>query len=191
MIRIVGVGCQTNKLISTLNRSTTTFNLYKRYSTNNVNSIDWNKRWSVVELLESKQKSHSIPVEKLRHLASLSMLEIKEEDVDRYCQQLGGVLQAVDAMQQVDTNNVLPLRTLLEDQSLLLRKETTVTPAEQQSTTTTISSQNQKQQINNILQHSSHTLSNFYKVPHRGQTSSSESKSNKKVISDQDEIEEE
>ncbi|GAM20173.1 hypothetical protein SAMD00019534_033480 [Acytostelium subglobosum LB1] len=147
------------------------------------NNVDWDKRWSVSELVEgSSAHVHQIPETKLRHLASLAMLRIDDADVDKYCKQLGSVLHAVDTMQKVDTNNVAPMRSILDDYPLQMRQERTTT------TTTTQTDNSDGITPDILLQHTTHRFANFYTVPHRQQGSSSGGSSGNALDEGEDEL---
>ncbi|EGG14699.1 glutamyl-tRNA amidotransferase C subunit [Cavenderia fasciculata] len=158
---------------------------YCSYST--TATIDWDKKWSIRELAE-QQHQHIVTKEQLEHLASLSMLKLKDSDIDSYCKQLGGVLHAMDTMQQVDTTGVQPMHSVLENDHIIMHDEDTSSK----------DSDNNDDDVylktKTILQHSTSTIANFYKVPKRVKTldnnNSNSTNNNKTNNRDEDDDEE-
>ncbi|KYR01115.1 hypothetical protein DLAC_02217 [Tieghemostelium lacteum] len=117
----------------------------KRY----YSTLNWNQGWSVKEILNSGGGNSSISREKLEHLAQLSMISVPEEKKDEYCRDLGNILVAMETMQKVNTDNVKPLLTILEQYPLHVHQESTSVNTDHET----------------ILKHPKYTQSGFYVVP--------------------------
>jgi len=59
----------------------------------------------------------------LHHIARLSKLEVPPEKAEQLCQELGKILSAVKLIQTVNTEDVKPLTSLLEERPLKLRPD--------------------------------------------------------------------
>ena len=50
-----------------------------------------------------------ISTEEVKHVAKLARLELTDEEVNKYSQQLGSILEYVDQMNEVDTTGIEPM----------------------------------------------------------------------------------
>lgn len=50
-----------------------------------------------------------ISKEEVKHVAKLARLELTEEEVNKYSQQLGSILEYVEQMNEIDTNGIEPM----------------------------------------------------------------------------------
>ena len=50
----------------------------------------------------------------IEHVALLSRLELSENDLDKYTEQLDAILEYIDVLNQVDTSGVEPMAHVLE-----------------------------------------------------------------------------
>lgn len=64
----------------------------------------------------------SMDINTVRKVAGLARIEVKEEDLGRWAQQLGGILDWIEQLQAVNTDNVAPLANVVNIE-LKLRKD--------------------------------------------------------------------
>lgn len=57
--------------------------------------------------------------ETVEHVAALARLDLTEEEVERYTGQLSNILEAVSALQRVDTSAVAPTASILPLQDVM------------------------------------------------------------------------
>ena len=50
-----------------------------------------------------------ISTEEVKHVAKLARLELTEEEVNKYSQQLGSILEYVEQMNEIDTTGIEPM----------------------------------------------------------------------------------
>ena len=50
-----------------------------------------------------------IGTEEVKHVAKLARLELTEEEVNKYSQQLGSILEYVEQMNKIDTTGIEPM----------------------------------------------------------------------------------
>ncbi len=50
-----------------------------------------------------------IGTEEVKHVAKLARLELTEEEVNKYSQQLGSILEYVEQMNEIDTTGIEPM----------------------------------------------------------------------------------
>ena len=50
-----------------------------------------------------------ISKEDTKHVAKLARLELSEQEIDKFADQLGNILQYVEQMNEIDTTNVQPM----------------------------------------------------------------------------------
>ncbi len=116
--------------------------------------------WSVSTFL--KPHPNSTPVEQftedqLKHLASLSRLSLADpKRLSQFSKDLEEMLVFVSHIQSVNTTDVQPLHSLLENQSLKLAKDE---PDPEQEP------KNSEKRIQEITSNASHTLRGFFVVP--------------------------
>ncbi|MCZ7644628.1 MAG: Asp-tRNA(Asn)/Glu-tRNA(Gln) amidotransferase subunit GatC [Planctomycetota bacterium] len=53
----------------------------------------------------------SLTVDEVRHVAMLSRLHLSDEEVRRYAQQLGAILEYVDQLKELNTDSIEPMIT--------------------------------------------------------------------------------
>ncbi|KAM9978600.1 hypothetical protein ACTFIY_012362 [Dictyostelium cf. discoideum] len=126
----------------------------------------WDDSWSVKELLlknKDNDKSSVISKDRLKKLSNLAMLSIPEDKVKQYCDDLGGFLNSVESIQSVNTENVRPLHSILEDTQLTLHCEQTTV----------------NQDHEHILDHSNNVQGGFFTVPKQISSHTNSQKSNK------------
>jgi aspartyl-tRNA(Asn)/glutamyl-tRNA(Gln) amidotransferase subunit C len=55
-----------------------------------------------------------ISKETVRHVAELARLEFKEEELEKFTEQLGNILEHIEELNELDTSNVEPTFHILE-----------------------------------------------------------------------------
>ncbi|KAN0000619.1 hypothetical protein ACTFIZ_001079 [Dictyostelium cf. discoideum] len=139
----------------------------------------WDDSWSVKELLLKNKDIDggsppppAISKDRLKKLSNLAMLSIPEDKVEQYCDDLGGFLNSVESIQSVNTDNVRPLHSILEDTQLTLHYEQTTV----------------NQDHEHILDHSNNVQGGFFTVPKQISSHTNSQKSNKNMNSIDDEF---
>ena len=64
-----------------------------------------------------------ISEEEVKHIASLAKLELKEDEVEKYAEQLGQIAQFVEKLNEVDTNGVKPTAHILDIKNVFRKDE--------------------------------------------------------------------
>jgi aspartyl-tRNA(Asn)/glutamyl-tRNA(Gln) amidotransferase subunit C len=100
----------------------TTFSLQRPYSTLEKFTGFGQPTWSVKSILDSENKEQ-ISEEKIKSLAKLSLLKVEVTKIEPLKKEFSKMLAFVGTIQKVDTTNVEPLSTLLENESLMLRED--------------------------------------------------------------------
>ncbi|KAK5581135.1 hypothetical protein RB653_001163 [Dictyostelium firmibasis] len=147
-----------------------------RYFSSN---IKWDDSWSVKDLLlKSKDDNINnddpsvISKDRLKKLSNLAMLSIPEDKVQQYCDDLSGFLNSVESIQSVNTDNVKPLHSILEDVQLILHHEQTTV--------------NQDHEY--VLNHSNNVQGGFFTVPKQisSHTNSQKNNNNNTIVDDEE-----
>lgn len=66
----------------------------------------------------------SLTLKEVEHIAELARLELTEEEMERYRQQLSAILEYAASLQQVNTGQTLPTSSVLPPRSVLRADET-------------------------------------------------------------------
>lgn len=61
----------------------------------------------------------SLSIEEVRHIARLARLDLSEEEIQRYSQQLSDILVYADRLRQIDTGDIPPTASVLPPRSIL------------------------------------------------------------------------
>ena len=61
----------------------------------------------------------SLTIEEVKHIANLARLELSDEELERYRQQLSSILDHVAQLSELDTSDIEPLTSVLAEQSML------------------------------------------------------------------------
>jgi aspartyl-tRNA(Asn)/glutamyl-tRNA(Gln) amidotransferase subunit C len=61
----------------------------------------------------------SLTIAEVEHIARLARLELSEDEMQRYRQQLSAILEYAARLQQVDTRGILPTSSVLVSRSVL------------------------------------------------------------------------
>ncbi len=68
-------------------------------------------------------KNNMLTKDEVRHIADLANLSLSEEELDKYTQQLTGVLEYMEILQEVDTENVVPTYQVLDGTTNVFRED--------------------------------------------------------------------
>lgn len=74
-------------------------------------------------MTKNASNTERITTEDVRRLARLTYLDPPADQLEQIKSDLGGILSAVDQLQRVDTTNVEPLASVLEDTVLKRRQD--------------------------------------------------------------------
>ncbi len=66
----------------------------------------------------------SITIEEVKHIALLSRLEFKETELEKFTQQLGEILDYVEMLNQLDTENISPTSHVLKLKNVMREDKT-------------------------------------------------------------------
>lgn len=66
----------------------------------------------------------ALTIEEVKHIADLARLELSEEELSRYSQQLSAILDYAARLKEVDTGNIPPTSSVLPPRSVLRPDET-------------------------------------------------------------------
>lgn len=72
-----------------------------------------------------------ITVETVRHIAKLARLQLSAQEEQMYTQQLGKILEHVDALKEVDTTGVEPMSHALEISNIMREDEVKPAPGQE------------------------------------------------------------
>jgi aspartyl-tRNA(Asn)/glutamyl-tRNA(Gln) amidotransferase subunit C len=72
-----------------------------------------------------------ITIETVRHIAKLARLQLSAQEEQIYTQQLGKILEYVDALKEVDTTGVEPMSHALEISNVMREDEVKATPGQE------------------------------------------------------------
>ncbi len=64
--------------------------------------------------MNQKQSDTKITKEDVRHVADLARLEMDEESIETFAEQIGNILGHIDALSRVDTEGVPPMSHALD-----------------------------------------------------------------------------
>ncbi len=65
----------------------------------------------------------SLTIEEVEHIAALARLELTEEEMSRYREQLSAILEYAARLQTLDTSHIPPTSTVLVQRSVLRKDE--------------------------------------------------------------------
>ncbi len=64
-----------------------------------------------------------ISKEQIKHVAALARLEISEDNLDKYAQEVGTLIELAEELNEVDTTNVKPTTHMLQTKNVMREDE--------------------------------------------------------------------
>jgi aspartyl-tRNA(Asn)/glutamyl-tRNA(Gln) amidotransferase subunit C len=80
--------------------------------------------------------------EEVKHVAKLARIELKEDEVEKYAEQLSSILQYVDKLNEVDTSKVKPTAQVTNLKSVLRKDEVKPSLSQEEALSTAVKKEN-------------------------------------------------
>jgi aspartyl/glutamyl-tRNA(Asn/Gln) amidotransferase C subunit len=169
----IPVRCLTTEARGTTNPQKSVFGVWKGFQA---------PAWSVEETLLRANSASRVSASDVKRIANLSYLHIEDHKVESLTKDMNNILKSVAAMEEIDTTDVLPLLSILEDYKLKTRPDIVRATTENSEdgplldSAATTQSQNTEEEWGyveipepKILDNASHKEMGFFVVPKQKQ----------------------